>query len=396
MSTTPPRRHHRQPARKPPPIIRHPRPHQPTSKTTARPTIGSPATPPHFKNSIFQRDVAAPITIPTKTPTLAQKPSQKPPTARSPFPLPPRRPQSPSLRPKSRRKTPSCTQNAIKAESPLNAAISAKPDNPPPNTEYRQRYIRRRQPPLRAAGGIPSPNSPLSPLLKYQSHPSRHTTTFPDARRNRHRDFPTRPLPRDSRRPVLPQLEITPEIIFAAIISDSRTRTAAILKTFGITAENYQPSRRHKRQTVPPSFSQPARHTLNAAIQLARKQGFEKATTQHYITAIFTDPPRRLHRLHKIRPGFPQPGARRLPPTPRRALIWSQISLSTNVHPQQRPQAHSCRTGPPYVPRFSRMLRRVHPIVLRFLFQTHLGSGARIYTLDNLNSSTPFRTPTPA
>lgn len=85
--------------------------------------------------------------------------------------------------------------------------------------------------------------------------------------------------------------EITPEIIFAAIISDSRTRTAAILKTFGITAENYQPSRRHKRQTVPPSFSQPARHTLNAAIQLARKQGFEKATTQHYITAIFTDPP---------------------------------------------------------------------------------------------------------
>ena len=98
VSTTPPRRHHRQPARKPPPIIRHPRPHQPTSKTTARPTIGSPATPPHFKNSIFQRDVAAPITIPTKTPTLAQKPSQKPPTARSPFPLPPRRPQSPSLR----------------------------------------------------------------------------------------------------------------------------------------------------------------------------------------------------------------------------------------------------------------------------------------------------------
>ncbi len=30
---------------------------------------------------------------------------------------------------------------------------------------------------------------------------------------------------------------------------------------------------------------------LNAAIQLARKQGFEKATTQHYITAIFTHPP---------------------------------------------------------------------------------------------------------
>ena len=30
---------------------------------------------------------------------------------------------------------------------------------------------------------------------------------------------------------------------------------------------------------------------LNAAIRLARKQGFEKATTQHYITAIFTKPP---------------------------------------------------------------------------------------------------------
>ena len=85
--------------------------------------------------------------------------------------------------------------------------------------------------------------------------------------------------------------EITPEIIFAAIISDSRARTATILRTFGITAENYQPARRQKRQTVSPSFSNPARHTLNAAIQLARKQGFEKATTQHYITAIFTRPP---------------------------------------------------------------------------------------------------------
>ena len=71
--------------------------------------------------------------------------------------------------------------------------------------------------------------------------------------------------------------EITPEVIFAAIISDSRARTATILRTFGITAENYQPARRQNRQTVSPSFSNPARHTLNAAIQLARKTGLRKS-----------------------------------------------------------------------------------------------------------------------
>lgn len=86
--------------------------------------------------------------------------------------------------------------------------------------------------------------------------------------------------------------EITPEIIFAAILSDTDAHTATILRTFGITADNYQPARRQQRKQPQPSFSQPARDMLATTIQLAKTQGFEKATTRHYVTTIFTHPPK--------------------------------------------------------------------------------------------------------
>ena len=77
--------------------------------------------------------------------------------------------------------------------------------------------------------------------------------------------------------------------------SDTRAPTSNILRTFGITADGYQPiSRTVPRQqgrTHSPSSGQPARDLIARTTRLAQRQGILKATTQHLDTTIFAHPP---------------------------------------------------------------------------------------------------------
>lgn len=50
-------------------------------------------------------------------------------------------------------------------------------------------------------------------------------------------------------------------------------------------------SRGIERRTAAPSSREPARKLINEGVQLARKQGIERAPTQHYVITMINNPP---------------------------------------------------------------------------------------------------------